>query len=466
MSDLSDTFFAVIHSVGTASTLAAAGIYLHYKGIVNKDTTKVLARYSQQIAIPALFFSKIVNCPQDSSHDKCPNVIDHIRDAWVLLLWPCYVVGMGLLVGSIAVRIANTPIWQRRSILAAMAFGNSSGLPITLLAVIQHNFESHGKTTIDPNLFLSIYLILYPILQWGIGGWLLAADEGDSQGHSRHSVSHVLGPSPGMQRKCSDLEIASKLVRELSLANLEDVRRRSVEASSAEEQDYLVTSYEDSTLAYTENYATVPESSVRIVTKEDVAPLMETLWKILAKSFQPPVIGAVAGLVVAAITPLRGLFVDLKDRDDDAILEWFFDGILMIGRSAVPVNMAVLGVNLSMAAQSKASVAPVDAKTVAAVVIGKMVVMPLVGVLTALFMNAYVWHIPESIHSSFYLVLMIVFITPTANNVMVMVDLSGSDAREGIARIIGWQYLAAPLLLSLSVMLVVWAARPNLQSML
>jgi predicted permease len=438
--------------------LAAAGVYLHRRGMVSQETTTVLARYSQQIAIPALFFSKIVNCPQNSTHDKCPNVLDHISDAWVLLIWPCYVVGCGLLVGSVVVRIANTPIWQRRSILAAMAFANSSGLPITLLAVIQHNFESHGKITIDPNLFLSIYLIVYPILQWGIGGWLLADDEEVSQ---KHSIPHGVG----LRRKCSDQEIASKLVRELSLTNLVDLRRRTIE-ESAEEQDYLIPTHQEGTLAGPENYATVPESSVPTVTKEDVAPLMETAWKIFSKSFQPPVIGAISGLVVVAFEPFRGLFVDLHDRDDDAILEWLFDGILLIGRSAVPVNMAVLGVNLSIASQCKASTAPVNARTVAAVVIGKMVVMPIIGVLTALFMDAYVWHIPESIHFSFYLVIMIVFITPTANNVMVMVDLSGSNAREGIARIIGWQYVATPLFLTLSVMVVVWVASGRLSSML
>jgi len=44
--------------------------------------------------------------------------------------------------------------------------------------------------------------------------------------------------------------------------------------------------------------------------------------------------------------------------------------------------------------------------------------------------------------------MMIVFITPTANNVMVMVELSGSSSKEGMARLIGWQYITAPVLLS------------------
>ena len=53
------------------------------------------------------------------------------------------------------------------------------------------------------------------------------------------------------------------------------------------------------------------------------------------------------------------------------------------------------------------------------------------------------------------------FLTPTANNVMVMVELSGGN-REGIARVIFWQYLAAPLVLSLSVTAAVSVANSSL----
>ena len=55
------------------------------------------------------------------------------------------------------------------------------------------------------------------------------------------------------------------------------------------------------------------------------------------------------------------------------------------------------------------------------------------------------------IDGSFYLTLMIVFLTPTANNVMVMVELSGSGSKEGIARVIAGQYMVAPVVLSLTV---------------
>ena len=102
--------------------------------------------------------------------------------------------------------------------------------------------------------------------------------------------------------------------------------------------------------------------------------------------------------------------------------------------------------------------AEISKKTIAAVVIGKMVVMPIIGVSTTVLLKSYFWKIPEAIDDPFYLVLMMVTITPTANNVMVMVELSGNGAKEGMARIIAWQYAMAPILLSISVMIVVRVA--------
>ena len=53
---------------------------------------------------------------------------------------------------------------------------------------------------------------------------------------------------------------------------------------------------------------------------------------------------------------------------------------------------------------------------------------------------------------------MLVFITPTANNLMVLVELSaGSRVKQDMAQLIAWQYAFAPVLLSLSVAAVVLA---------
>ena len=82
------------------------------------------------------------------------------------------------------------------------------------------------------------------------------------------------------------------------------------------------------------------------------------------------------------------------------------------------------------------------------VVIGKMIVLPALGILSTLLLSTFYTTVPEEIAGSLYLVLMIVFLTPTANNIMVMVELSGSKMKEGMARIIAYQYIVAPFVLS------------------
>jgi predicted permease len=92
------------------------------------------------------------------------------------------IIGIGLLTGAVVVQLCNTPKHQARSVLAACGFGNSTGLAITLLNVIHSNFPVESDLgRIDPTLFLSVYLLLYPVLQWSIGGWLLAPELNESK---------------------------------------------------------------------------------------------------------------------------------------------------------------------------------------------------------------------------------------------------------------------------------------------
>lgn len=159
MDSTSSTFFAALRSVGTAATMAAAGFYLHRREFMSASDKKALARMSQQVTIPALFFTKIIYCPQDSSPEVCPSITDSLADIWVLLFWPLFVVGCGLMVGELVYRLSSTPHWQRKIVLAACAFPNSTGIPITLLTVIHSNFPATSEIgSVDPNLFLSVYL--------------------------------------------------------------------------------------------------------------------------------------------------------------------------------------------------------------------------------------------------------------------------------------------------------------------
>lgn len=473
---LEATFVAALRSVGTAGTLALAGLYLHRRGFVTAEGKKALARLSEQVTIPCLFFSKIIYCPQNFTREQCPSITDNLADIWVLLFWPLFVVGTGMLIGDLATRISGTPRGQRRAVIAACAFPNSTGIPITLLTVVHANFPQTSKLgRVDPNLFLSVYLILYPVLQWGIGGWLLASGDSDDEVNlslKANGVHHVLN-LPANDDLVVQCDAATKMIRELSLSDLlerKDAKNENQNSDFSHGSNSILLAPSDSSetsqLVPIDQplSSTLSGNSLTALARnsaDDIAPLMETLAKVLPKAFQPPVIGALLGLFVASIPQLRGLFVDLRTRSDSAPLEWFFDGIYSIGLAAVPINMCILGINLSitsMKTKMDLAAAEISKKTIVAVVIGKMVVMPIIGVSTTVLLKSYFWKIPEAIDDPFYLVLMMVTITPTANNVMVMVELSGNGAKEGMARIIAWQYAMAPILLSISVMIVVRVA--------
>jgi auxin efflux carrier family protein len=188
------------------------------------------------------------------------------------------------------------------------------------------------------------------------------------------------------------------------------------------------------------------------------ASTYHTIKLIAERCFQPPVIGAIAGIICASFPWLRGLFVDLDDRDSDAPLQFLFDGLYAIGTTAVPINMMILGCNLSSSTTPSQTASTLSMTTMVGIMVGKMIVMPFIGILSALLLKSYVLDIPEDISGAFYLVLMIVFLTPTANNVIVMVELSGSGAKEGMARVIALQYLFAPIILSVTMTIAIGVA--------
>lgn len=540
--------------------MASVGAYLHRREFIVGNGKRTLALISQQVTIPAFLFTKIVYCNQDWSDLPCPDITNNLGDVWILLFWPAYVVSVGIAVGYIAARLSNTPKEQYRSVLASCAFGNSTGLPITLLTVIHANFApSQELGAIDPTLFLSVYLLLYPVLQWSIGGWLLAPSDSDDQktlkastrsarslekgnGVPQNIASSSLSPvvesapsagayetlrssitSPvtnnvlnnksaqafykslrrgisetdaslyisnadlvGLAAKHTEKEQAlmaetiavampsSPAVPSLSASEsngVEPMPPRILSAPSAQQiasnsaplppvgektpllnQSATAASNLDSE-GDGENSSVGSNTAVTGITSHiDETSLWDTVSEILSRCLQPPVIGAVTGLIVAS-TPLRGIFVDLVNRADAAALEWMFDGLYSVGQAAVPINMIILGCNLSASTLSNKAASNANLlsnKTTAAIVIGKMVLMPMLGILSCWVLSLW-WKMPDEIDEPFWLVCMIVFLTPTANNVMVMVELSGSGSKEGIARVIGWQYAVAPVLLSLSV---------------
>jgi predicted permease len=648
------TFSASVRSVGTACTLAGVGIYLHQRGFVVGPGKRTLALISQQVTIPLLFFTKILYCNQDWSAEKCPNVTDSLEDVWILLLWPLYVCGAGLLVGYICAKLARVPPHQVTAILVAVGFGNSTGLPITLLTVIHSNFPSNTNMgRIDPTLFLSVYLLLYPVLQWGIGGWMLASttitktkknvnekehpslseftpvakdDEpppsnivqvlrlsgqravesmvgGSHQQHHYHKENSWRAPNVLNHRMPTQYQIVHRgldtLDASLYMSVQENLDRYGKPVYGSTNNDTSTSGHHTPTdqvmvgLPVSEDNSPVPppmattttsstdplqaipplpvafhhvesvnsigmdlsnntpcgsgagaveagirsdvETSLRVGSgdsavlgtnttgntdelfqamkneslvalqgspdqRDEEVPevgettqlllsssngdthgtrnndtascqsesssyedehLCHTVFKVVKRCLQPPVVGALLGLIIASWESLRGIFVDIVDRTGDAPMQWFFDGLYTTGQAAVPLNMIILGCNLSASYMLNAKDHQdkfFSQQATMAVVIGKLVIMPIIGYISV-YVLQFLYPVPTEIAGSFYLVVLIVFLCPTANNVMVMVELSsggasgsgGGGSKEGMARLIAYQFMVAPLILSVTV---------------
>lgn len=203
---------------------------------------------------------------------------------------------------------------------------------------------------------------------------------------------------------------------------------------------------------------------------------------------QPPVVASLVGFAIALTAgtslDIRAILVDTDDRDDDAPLgmhsvhapnselcvspEWLFNGLLKVGAagglstlliywctdcacSAVPINMAVLGYNMGSFDWKKLSTAPWRINLL--VVFCKMVLMPCVGICETLLLRKFV-PMDAGVDASFYLVVMIVTATPTANSIAVMAEFGGQD-KDALASCIFTQYLFAPVLLAASITIFV-----------
>jgi len=391
-----------------AFTLAGFGFLLARTGGI-KDTSQ-LAQISMKLTIPCLLFVSVLDCTQNWSNIACPAITDTMRSSWPLLLLPIVNVLVGLGFGALILMVAPPADSFRRSTMVAVAFGNSTGLPITLLTVIHMAFHPTSELgLVDPVLYLSVYLLVYPILQWGVGGLLLRK------------------PTP------TAVAIPSRPESPVEAAPYDELECHDVTSESP---------------------TPLPRHH------RDLLPARWVLWLFAAKNcawdgirafLKPPVIASLAGLFLALIPPLRGLLVDLTERDNDAPLQWAFNSAQVMGRAAVPLNMLILGASLAHGARWSA----VRWQTNLLIAFAKLVLMPAVGIATVYLLRAI---LPTgTVSPAVYLVTMMVTATPTANNVLVMVKVAGEDA-DAMSTCIFTQYALSPIFLTASVALFVYIA--------
>lgn len=451
------------------------------------------------VLMPCLLFTSVVDIKDASNYRHMKELIE---DCWVLLVMPIFVVGSGMALGKLVAVLTGCPADFTKACVGAVAFANSTGMSITLLQVLSPALLQQGLVDVDPLVILPVYLLLYPMLQWTVGSYLFGLLGTSNETETEEPEKQQDTPTTAQLFRAVSDTLTLSSVPDLGFAMAPDFcptdcqhsrveqqrhsdraqdLERSFSADSRGKQDsatpglYALPMFSlgsqssqgcshveqqrcSHTLPHLQSQRSQGSSAEESVSEGRSEPSDETsessgkcqgqrpgchclraAGKVIGNALVPPVIGSVLGLIVALIDPIQGLFVPLPGSGwSMPPLAFLFQAMLAIGRASVPVNMLVLGSNLSKGCDFRA----IPLSTNLGILIMKMIVQPML-------MASVIAVLSRTLGGtmSIWLVAMIVSCTPTANNIMVMVELSGQN-KAGVTTCVFTQYMAAPVVLA------------------
>ncbi|CAK0857758.1 unnamed protein product [Prorocentrum cordatum] len=140
--------------------------------------------------------------------------------------------------------------------------------------------------------------------------------------------------------------------------------------------------------------------------------------------------------------PLNAFLFPNADPGSKRVFDWVYQGLRSISNAAVPVNLLMLGANLSKGADFGA----LPLSTSVALATTKMILQPAV-------VMCLVWLVSRVVGDNGsdgkWLVAIMVSLTPTANNIMVQAEAGGQD-KAALSTLIFTQYMLSPVLLTAS----------------
>uniref|UniRef100_A0A7S2NK93 Uncharacterized protein n=1 Tax=Zooxanthella nutricula TaxID=1333877 RepID=A0A7S2NK93_9DINO len=530
---------ATLTALATAAVMALAGVAATRRGMITDGGRRCLAELTLNIFVPALLFTSVVRCPAE---EACAPIGEMIGEAWFLLPFPLVVVGFGIILGRLVCWGTGCPASFRRACVGAVAFGNTTGMPITLLGVLGPVLREAGVLKTEPMRFAPVYLILYPVLKWSLGSYLFglsgasrqpskalptapaaSAEEPEDEpvaaaaaraeaGASETAEGAALeetsfGPPAPRERGWATTPKQPFMMERAETLPAGIFRRSSAKVSSLPSAFVQLQVLASDACSFVDpadsGVATAPDLVMDVAsplacdfgrTQGAAADLVQNLeepdvcssdecssdecssdastaasswsgqtsavpspslfWKLAARwlaaarrfvrqAIVPPVVGAILGVAVAAWPPLRGLFVDVDADGKRPPLEFAFLALSAIGKASVPVNMLVLGASLYKGGNLRA----IPCRTNLGIIVTKQLVMPVI-TLVLIYLLSHAAHMAQD--PSIALVMIIMTCTPTANNLMIMVELSGQN-KEAMTACIFAQYVAAPFFMTLVV---------------
>lgn len=349
----------------------------------------------------------------------------NLRSAWPLFVMPFVIVLTGLLLGKLVAWITSCPSDFNKACMGAVGFANSSSMAVVLLGAISPPLLEAKVITKDPLLFLALYLVVYPMLEWTLGAYLFKpkprdVEEGEAKPETAETTAQSNETSasnndaPCLERRPT-LEAA--LPADLALATEGDLMPCDVETCSSNAKLEKLRGY---------------GAAVR---------------KVIRNALVPPVRAVLVGMVIVSIPILHQGFVITHEGQTQTLVGFTYRAAATLGGAMAPCSSLVLGANLFQGVKIKS----IPIATNLGISVAKLVIMPAI-------MAVVVWGLshalgPNGNGGAEWLVVLIVSCTPTANKIMVMVELSGEN-KAGMSAAIFVQYALAPVFLTLALFMI------------
>jgi len=436
---------ATFESLLQAVVVAFAGFFLARRGIMGKEGAKLLSALTMKVTLPCLLFSQVL-----------PAIDLHLlARAWPFLLLPIVFVGAGAGFGWLAVHITRPSSDFSRGMIACVAFGNATALPIVVLSVIEKQIKLvRARDTLarvptsseleihNPLVYVSIYLVLYPALQFIVGGWLLKPASTPSCPPN--------GPTAGASPA---IATASGSQRARSMRFLRDGETQLTKFIGATEDET------PETLGSLHVADLGDAGMIRLCCDMLTNSRVLRAWKsgVLKHVFTPPVVGICVGIMCSVTPPAYYLLcgsANMTTRlpsnecpSETAYLGSVTSGIQALGDAAVPVQLLLLGNTMSNGPNWKA----LPLRCCVGVVVAKMVVMPIFACALCLFLDRTFQDslavFEDPYDQIFYVAAVSLAATPTANTIVMLTELSGGNSAATATAIFA-QYAAAPVVLT------------------
>ncbi|KAK9024068.1 hypothetical protein V6N11_004249 [Hibiscus sabdariffa] len=165
-------------------------------------------------------------------------------------------------------------------------------------------------------------------------------------------------------------------------------------------------------------------------------PLMEKIVRCVKKVFVPSAIGAIAGLIIGVVSPLRNLLIG-----DNAPLRVLDSSASLIGHAAIPAMTLIMGANLLQGLKRS----EMNVTAILGVVAVRNVCLPLLGIGVVKAADHFGMVGSDSLYR---FVLMFQYAVPPAINVGTMAQLFQSGQGE-TSIILFWTYALASISLTL-----------------